>query len=299
MSEKKLRDQARWGSVKNGLVEWNSKDASLGRGVFGEVYKYKYHGTPVAVKKIIIKGDTTRYGVYTLEQKLAREIETLSSMRHPNIVCMIAYTNDLIVMELYDGPLSKISSMKEFSFVARECTRALSFMQHHDVCMFHGDIKPDNILVNRDNNGEITRVALGDLGISRECSPDTGFVGTPGYMPHPDQGMINNLADLFALGVSLMDSYFSTKVHASYPEELMDNTMQHAMRLKGPVDVIVGEMLSAYKNDKLASRQSVYKSYVMSILEQWEHIHDSYDDNYRAFDSSREEDHEVFETAMS
>ena len=270
MSESRALRKARWESVERGLEVLTAGNSRIGSGVYGEVTKYTYHGTPVAVKKIKAREGMGMSERYNLQLALEREMGLLTRLRHPNIVNIIASTENSIVMELFDGSLGKIESLGDMAFVARECTRALAYMQGHDECTFHGDIKPDNILVNRSQDGAIARVVLGDVGISRECSVGNEFLGTPGFMPHPLNGEINSLTDLFGLGVSLLRSYFGENVHAAYPPDLADNTLDFVSRLPPDFGEILAKMISAYKNKDLSTSRGVRVLFIKSIISEWD-----------------------------
>lgn len=276
MAEARAVRLAREEAVENGIETWDGPgEPSLGAGNYGEVTKYTYHGTPVAVKTIRRREGMSHSEIYNLELALGREKGLLEKLRHPNIVNIVANTQEIIVMELFDGSLGRLWSLREMAFVARECTRALAYMQGHEECTFHGDIKPDNILVNRDRQGEISRVVLGDVGIARECSVGDAFVGTPGFMPHPvkgSRGSINSLTDLFGLAVSLLDSFFDERVHADYPPHLVDNTFEFAAKLPPAFEETVSKMLESYKNITLTKTVRIRTYFVRSILDEWDSL---------------------------
>lgn len=256
-----------------GLEEWNSGPSMIGEGNTGSVTKYSYLGTPVAVKTVKERDGMGMMEKYNMQLAIKREVGILKRLRHPNIVNIIASTDHMIVMELFEGNLGTIKSIEEMAFVARECMRALLYMQAHDECTFHGDIKPDNILVNRDRSGPINRVVLADVGLARECYPQREFLGTPGFMPQPQLGdIINNLTDLFALAVSLMDSYFPQRVHTSYTPGLEDNTFEFVSKLPSNVGNVLSKMLVAYKNNDLHKTRGSQAFFFRSILSEWEII---------------------------
>lgn len=262
--EQQIRDE-RWEAVESGLQRTGDV---IGKGAFGEVSKQKYWGTPVAVKELLVEGS----------EDLDEEIRILSELRHPNIVNMLAHTDKKIIMELHDGSLDHIKTFKEMAFVARECVRALCYMQSDKDCTFHGDIKPDNILVDLDEKNNITRVVLGDVGLARSCNPTNYFEGTPGYMPHPHEGEINSLTDAHALAVSLLDAYFVDDVHAYYPaldekEGLSDNVGNFILKTPTNIQGVLTHMVHAYKNDNLnkdAFQRDLYLRTI--ILSKWDDI---------------------------
>lgn len=91
------------------------------------------------------------------KQELKQEIDILSEFRHPNIVLMIAHDSQYIVMDMYKGNAKNLKSSDEVAVVARDCMRGIAYMHLHSKCVIHGDIKPDNILVETDSHGNISK----------------------------------------------------------------------------------------------------------------------------------------------
>ncbi len=97
--------------------------------------------------------------------------------------------------------------------------------------IFHGDIKPNNIMVSQDMNPKIIdfsflnlKKAAGeaDLHIG-EKEVNTGEFGTMGYMP-PEQensGIINEKTDIYALGIVLKQLIYGFK----YEKKVQDKTI--------------------------------------------------------------------------
>lgn len=96
--------------------------------------------------------------------------------------------------------LSEDHSFEELQRIVREAARCLKFCHDHQV--IHGDVKPDNFVV--DATG---RVRIIDFGCSTYKEPATGFFGTIGYMaPNVADPLIrdsydDNSIDIFSFGV--------------------------------------------------------------------------------------------------
>lgn len=178
----------------------------LGEGSFGVVRKQLYATLPVAVKKL-------KSSSKEAFEELKREQEFLLTLRHPNIINIIAYDNTRIVMELAEGNASNHFFPSDIYLIGRDCMRALTFMHFHDECIMHGDIKPENIVFygtyNEDGKRQVQRALLADVGLARSCNHGkTGFFGTRGFMPLLKRGESpNSLHDIFALAVSLMSMF--------------------------------------------------------------------------------------------
>jgi len=156
-------------------LEKYRKLSKIGEGTYGVVYKaldlsIKDREVFVALKKIRLEQETE--GV---PSTAIREIALLRELQHPNIVRLIEVvhtTNKLhLVFEYLDQDLKKymdsVTSVKPLiakSFVY-QLLRGLYFC--HSRRILHRDLKPQNLLINR--NGELK---IADFGLARAfCVP--------------------------------------------------------------------------------------------------------------------------------
>lgn len=149
-----------------------------------------------------------------VRQRFLREAQTAAQLSHPNIVPIYAVEErDGLVcfaMALVEGESLAARIAREGQLPIPEISRiliavadALGYAHAHGTV--HRDVKPDNILLDRDG-----RVMVTDFGIARAAEGDarltvTGIaVGTPAYMS-PEQAIgdkeIDGRADLYSLGV--------------------------------------------------------------------------------------------------
>jgi eukaryotic-like serine/threonine-protein kinase len=151
-----------------------------------------------------------------IRTRFLREAETAAQLSHPNIVPIYSVDERdglvYFVMAYVEGENlgARLHREGRLSFdetrrVLLEVARALSYA--HERGVVHRDIKPDNILIDRDG-----RVMVTDFGIARAVSEGadsrltaTGMaIGTPAYMS-PEQSMgereIDGRSDLYSLGV--------------------------------------------------------------------------------------------------
>jgi serine/threonine protein kinase len=154
----------------------------------------------------------------TFAERFEQEARIASHLDHPNIVTIFDYgsitshnkgTTLYLVMAFVDGQdlktlqpkLSLVTRLK----IIQDIASALNYAHDHGV--IHRDIKPQNILVQKEDN----RPLLTDFGIakarqSNQSLTQTGMtLGTPQYMsPEQAQGKaVDCRADIYSLGVVL------------------------------------------------------------------------------------------------
>jgi|HubBroStandDraft_6_1064221.scaffolds.fasta_scaffold01315_11 serine/threonine protein kinase len=182
---------------------------SLGTGATSRVDKARdtLIGRTVALKTLL-RG----FGSRDLQQQFLREAQIIGGLSHPNIVGLydVGTNSDgapYFVMEYVEGktlesffdagplPLARVAVW------TGDLATALS--QAHRAHVIHGDVKPANILVTRDN-----QVKLGDFGVARfstQASGSGNVMGTPAYLS-PEQilgHLQDSRSDLFSLGIVL------------------------------------------------------------------------------------------------
>jgi serine/threonine-protein kinase len=183
-----------------------------------EVYR-AYHGSLdrfVAIKLLhSFLADDPEF-----KTRFEKEARNIARLKHPNIVQVYDFENDpdtesyFMVMELIEGSTLKevmgrltdagqMMPTAEALGLMRQAATALSYA--HSQGMIHRDVKPANLMLDRDN-----RVVLTDFGIAKivtgvQFTASGGMVGTPAYMA-PEQGLGepgDERSDLYSLGVIL------------------------------------------------------------------------------------------------
>lgn len=139
----------------------------IGEGTYGVVYKArdKLTNDIVAVKKIRLDHEDEG-----LPSTAVREISLLKSLSHPNVVQLrevVSGENKLqLVFDFVDCDLKKYMegiTLPEESVKAIIYQLLLSLEYCHANRVIHRDLKPQNILVERDT----LRVKLADFGLAR------------------------------------------------------------------------------------------------------------------------------------
>jgi serine/threonine-protein kinase len=185
----------------------------IGRGAMGTVYKARdpYIDRMVALKRISLSEFLPDDQKEEFKARFFVEARAAGGLKHPNIVTIHDVDEaggvPFMAMEFIEGgSLSKLMKdrgalpMDEASAIVRQVALGLAYA--HERGIVHRDIKPDNILLDR--NG---RVVITDFGAAHLNTSDltrTGEVlGTPHYMS-PEQILgdpVDGRSDLFSLGV--------------------------------------------------------------------------------------------------
>ncbi|NMB99500.1 MAG: serine/threonine protein kinase [Thermoanaerobaculaceae bacterium] len=185
----------------------------LGQGAMGVVYKARDPniGRIVALKTMTHSANLPEEQRKEYAKRFFREAQSAGALQHPNIVTIYDMDEDdgipFIAMEYIEGKsLSKIIEEKgqmpvlEAVSIIKQVAEGLSFA--HEKGIVHRDIKPDNILVDRNGRAVVTDFGIAHLEESNLTR--TGEVlGTP-FCMSPEQileGKLDRRSDLFSLGV--------------------------------------------------------------------------------------------------
>ena len=174
----------------------------------------------VAIKRMPLATPTSTQPAETRETALA-EARTASMLQHPNIVSVIDFTYDdayaYLVMEYVDGMsleefLAQVDghslTYDEAACIGDALVQALSFA--HENGVLHLDIKPANVLIDRNGHVKLTDFGMATLSMAAGYGDARG--GTVGYMP-PEQiigAAVDERTDIFSLGAVLYESLCGT-----------------------------------------------------------------------------------------
>lgn len=132
---------------------------TIGKGSFGTVYKALYQCETVAIKHVIDTPETTE----EFESNQIAIMTELQALNAPNIIQLYGYTSKnlpyylvmplMINGSLYDCILDEdippLSNSLRYTILVG-VSKALAFMHH--LFIIHGDIKPKNVLLDRNYN---------------------------------------------------------------------------------------------------------------------------------------------------
>jgi len=200
------------GKILGGRYELLEK---IGGGGMAVVYKAKCHLLKRYVAVKILRPDLVENEEFVARFK--RESQSAASLSHPNIVSMydVGQEGDIhyIVMEYVDGMTLKDYIRKKGRLSSEEAVKIASqicsALQHaHENNIVHRDIKPQNILINKEGN-----VKVADFGIARAVTSATvtmagaNVIGSVHYFS-PEQargGYVDKKSDIYSLGIVLYE----------------------------------------------------------------------------------------------
>lgn len=192
---------------------------TLGRKVaIKEFFMKEYCDRDQTTSHVIVHTDSSRQIVERYKQKFLKEAQMIASLKNEYIIQIHDIFEEngtaYYVMEYVDGgslkdKVEKCGSMTEDAalFYIRQIAEALSYL--HKNSILHLDVKPANILVDKDN-----KAILIDFGISKHYDSDGGQTSTTpagvskGYAPIEQyrQGSISGFTpttDVYSLGATL------------------------------------------------------------------------------------------------
>ncbi|KAJ6233956.1 map kinase kinase kinase-like protein [Anaeramoeba flamelloides] len=149
----------------------------LAFGAFGEVFVADWLGTQVAVKKLITEKITEE-----IMAEYLNEVQTMSALRHPNVVQLIGATKNYpycLVMKYYKyGSLYDIIHNKEVDlrllemlYIGIQVANGMKYL--HSRKIIHRDLKSANILLTEED-GEIVPKII-DFGSSKRKNEENSM----------------------------------------------------------------------------------------------------------------------------
>lgn len=215
-------------------------DKQIGTGSFSEVFKGRWNGAPVAIKRFLyVDVDAQR----EILDDFLKETALMSALHHPNIVKFYGAAKQhphlYIVSEFCErGSLQAILrdksvplSNRKLLGMAVDISRGMTYLHGSEPPIIHRDLKTGNLLVDRN-----WRIKVADFGLSRvadrsrrmtlcgtaeTCAPEVLSKG----------GTYSEKADVYSFGIVLWEM-FSRK--PLYPDltffELSEQVVENDLR---------------------------------------------------------------------
>ncbi|CAL5345221.1 unnamed protein product [Camellia sinensis] len=216
------------------------------------------NGTAIAVKQLSSKSGQ---GIH----EFVNEVGTISALQHPNLVkllgCCAEDNQLLLVYEFMEnnslahalfGP-NEVRSRLNWPTRVQIClgiAKGLTFLHEESkLKIVHRDIKPTNILLDKDFNAKISDFGIAKLYEEEVTHVVSKIAGTIGYMApeYAMRGHLTNKADVYSFGVVTLE-IVSGKNSTSYrPNDeivyLLD--LAYVLRQKGNLIELVDPSLGS------------------------------------------------------
>ncbi|KAF7046676.1 hypothetical protein CFC21_055693 [Triticum aestivum] len=229
-----------------------SEQNIVGRGGYGTIYKgVQDNGEEVAVKRL-----HSNSMPWIEDEQFKNELDNLMRVQHKNIVRLVGYCyhKSQILVE-YNGELVYATMVKraicleymqggslEYQLSDEPCRldweKCYNIIKGtidglhclHNTHIFHLDLKPANILLDKDMVAKI-----GDFGLSRLFGSMQTYMtashikGTFGYMPpeYIDGQVISQKFDVFSLGVIMIQIMAGKEGYSNYPRTPRKEFIKH------------------------------------------------------------------------
>ena len=193
--------------------------ALLGEGGFAAVFRARDDALhrDVAVKVLDLQIAPSR----TLAERFLREARTVAQLEHPSIVPIYKVGREgtallYIIMRCIDGPsvrqllaIRTRLSVGDAARITRQVADALAYA--HSRGVVHRDVKPDNILLDKEGHVFVTDFGIAkaaeavSVAATSQLTTEGMILGTPQYMS-PEQvagDALDGRSDIYSLGIVL------------------------------------------------------------------------------------------------
>jgi serine/threonine-protein kinase len=255
--------------IRNDFLGYRPEEL-IGQGGMGVVYRAR----DLRLKRIVaLKVMAPELAAdERFRERFAREAELAMSLEHPNVV-PIHDAGELdgrlyLVMRLVEGTDLRALLREEGALEPRRALAIVAQVAHaldaaHAKGLVHRDVKPSNVLLDRDEH-----VYLADFGLTRSfgstSSTDGPSVGTPAYLaPEQIEGQeIDGRADVYSLGCLLYECLTGSPPFAAssrlavawaHLEEEPPSVTERRAELAPPIDAVVRKAMAKDPSDRYST----------------------------------------------
>ncbi|MCA6092454.1 serine/threonine protein kinase [Streptomyces sp. SCA3-4] len=241
----------------------------LGHGGMGTVWKARDEviDRDVAVKEPRVPDHLPEHMLQQIHQRMLREARAAARIEHPAVVTVHDVVEEdgrpWIVMEMVHGR-SLADQLAEGTLEPREAARVGlavlgALAAAHEAGVLHRDVKPDNVLLGRDEQVVLTDFGIAQIEGEQGLTETGAFVGSPefvaperaaGRRPGPE-------SDLWSLGVVLYAavegvSPFRRSNTQATMQAIISAQPQSPVRAEGPLGTLIMRLLSKDAADRPA-----------------------------------------------
>ncbi|MBI1256595.1 MAG: protein kinase [Chloroflexi bacterium] len=256
--------------------------ALLGQGGMATVYKGYQRDVDRSVAIKVLPPHPGQNSQFI--ERFRLEARTIARLQHPHILPLYDYgdENDVLYLVMAYAEGGSVSdrirrgpmALSEIQNIFQQVAEALDYAHRQNV--IHRDIKPDNILLDREGH-----VLLSDFGIVKiiEESEKTlsltatgGLVGTPSYMsPEQAQGLpVTDRTDIYSLGIVVYEMLAGKQPFSA--ETPMQVVLKHITapvpplhefngKLPPQLDGVLQRALEKEPTQRYASAQTFYEDF--------------------------------------
>ena len=227
---------AQYGKWLINKSELNINVTPFASGSFSTIHDSKWRGLDIAVKAPI-------YNNIINIIELLKEIQLWNTLRHPNLVQFIgfSFSNDnlYILMEKVNGNNLKhylnnrttSNNIYKNKEIVTQLINVFKFLHNCSPPVIYRDLKPENVLIDKNNNIKLT-----DFGLSKYFINDdkyegynmTGMTGTLRYMASEVylKKKYDLKVDIYSLGLIMYYIFTNEQPFSSYNTSDMDSYMK-------------------------------------------------------------------------
>jgi serine/threonine protein kinase/Tfp pilus assembly protein PilF len=243
----------------------------LGEGGMGEVYLAE---DTKLNRKVALKFLPSQAAVNkTFKERFKREAQAAAALNHPNIITIHEVSEHegrpYIAMEYVEGQSLKGLIAKKDMTIRQVLDIAIQICEGltkaHQQGIIHRDIKPQNILVDKDGRARILDFGLARLEREAMITRTGSTVGTVAYMS-PEQARgerVDQRSDIFSLGVVLYEMItlripFRGEHEAAMMNSILSDTPEPLARYKSDIPQELQRIIDkALRKDMSTRYQSI------------------------------------------